>query len=148
MSWIGPQYLHRDLGLSPQQRRAVHRDAWKLWARDRKNLLLYLTLPVAYLLAIPFACDVGGAAARLVGAVGWPHMLARAAAPVVLFVVCFLGGGAILQRYRFAPCVYRAARQNGYDVCVRCGYWLKGLGADSTKCPECGADRPETPPPR
>lgn len=147
MSWIWPQYVHRDLGLSPQQRRAVRRDAWKIWAGDRKNILLYLTLPVAYLIAVPFASDVGGAAAKLVNAGGWLYRPARAAAPVVLFVLCFVGGGAMLQRYRFAPCVYRAMRQNGYDVCVGCGYWLKGLGAESKNCPECGAARPPTPPP-
>ncbi len=34
-----------------------------------------------------------------------------------------------------------AMRDIGRDVCVECGYWLRGLDADVTRCPECGADR-------
>ena len=30
-------------------------------------------------------------------------------------------------------------RRRGFDLCTRCGYWLKGLGPDQTRCPECGA---------
>lgn len=37
--------------------------------------------------------------------------------------------------------VRRAMRDLGYDVCIPCGYWLKGLADDVRKCPECGADR-------
>jgi hypothetical protein len=140
MSWIWPQYISPDLGLSAEERRAVYRDAWKLWARDRRNVLLYIALPVVYILIVPFANDLGGAAAGLVGGAGWPQMLGRAAAPIILLTVCFIGGGAVLQHYRFAPCVYRAARQRGHDVCTNCGYWLRGL-PPTGNCPECGRAR-------
>ena len=62
----------------------------------------------------------------------------------VLFLACFAGGGAVLQRYRFAPCVYRAMRLHGHDVCTRCGYWLRGLDEGTACCPECGTEREET----
>ncbi len=145
MNWLWPRHIPPELGLSREQRKTVRRAAWKLWARERRNLLLYLALPVTYLVAVRFMADVGGVAARLAGAPRWLHAATRAAAPVVWFVVCFVVGGAVLQRYRFAPCVYRALRQHGYDVCTKCGYWLKGLGANSDTCPECGAIRPEPP---
>jgi ssDNA-binding Zn-finger/Zn-ribbon topoisomerase 1 len=29
----------------------------------------------------------------------------------------------------------------GYDVCVKCGYWLKVLGEAIKRCPECGMAR-------
>jgi hypothetical protein len=94
-----------------------------------------------YVLAVFFAGDAGGGVARWLGASGWVHKLFRAAGPFVLFVLCFVLGGAVLQRLRFAPCVYRALRGHGYDVCTRCGYWLRGLGDDISRCPECGTPR-------
>lgn len=35
----------------------------------------------------------------------------------------------------------RALREIGRDVCVECGYWLRGLDNHVTRCPECGAGR-------
>jgi len=141
MSWIWPEYIHRDLPLTSRQRKAILRDAWKLWFANKWNILLYLALPALYLLTVFFASDVGGRVATLVGAGGLINKLFRAGAPVVLFVMCFVLGGAVLQRYRFAPCVYRATRRHGYDVCAKCGYWLRGLGDDIKRCPECGCAR-------
>jgi rubrerythrin len=36
---------------------------------------------------------------------------------------------------------YHRIRLEGFDVCTRCGYWLRGLGDDVRQCPECGAER-------
>ena len=141
MSWIWPDYVQRELPLTPQERKAVHREAWKLWWANKWNLILYLALPAFYLLTVFSASDVGGRLATLIGVGGWIHRLFRAGAPFVLFVACFVVGGAVLQRLRFAPCVYRALRYHGYEVCARCGYWLRGLGNDILRCPECGTLR-------
>jgi hypothetical protein len=146
MSWLWPEYINRDLPLTPAERKAIHRDAWRLWWSKRSNIALYLTLPAFYLLTVFSAGDVGGRIAELIGAGGLTHRLFRAASPFVLFVICFVVGGAILQRFRFAPCVYRATRQHGYGVCVRCGYWLKGLNDQTQRCPECGEKREAVPP--
>ena len=145
MSWIWPDYVNRDLQLTRKERKAIHRDAWRFWWGNKRNIGVYLTLPAFYLLTVFFAADFGGWVASLVGVTGPIHRLFRAAAPVVPFVVCFVLGGAALQRYRFAPCVYRATRAHGHDVCARCGYWLKGLDADIENCPECGTPRQPTP---
>ena len=32
-------------------------------------------------------------------------------------------------------------RAHGYDLCVGCGYDLRGLGPDVGCCPECGHER-------
>jgi len=40
---------------------------------------------------------------------------------------------------------YGALRLVGYDVCPRCGYWLRGLPEDEDRCPECGAKRQPMP---
>jgi hypothetical protein len=141
MSWIWPDYVQRELPLTPQDRKAVHRDAWKLWWANKWNLVLYLALPAVYLLTVFSASEAGGQLATLIGVGGWIHRLFRAGAPFALLVACFVVGGAVLQRLRFAPCVYRALRHHGYDVCAQCGYWLRGLGDDVLRCPECGMPR-------
>jgi hypothetical protein len=123
------------------QRKEVHRDAWKLWWANKRNIAFYLLLPACYMLLVWFSSDAGGWLASLIGVSGRTHKLFRAAAPLVLFVLCFVLGGAILQRYRFAPCVYRALRARGHGVCIRCGYWLRGLPDTSGRCPECGTER-------
>jgi len=38
-----------------------------------------------------------------------------------------------------------AVRDIGRDVCVRCGYWLRGLADDVPACPECGMKRESMP---
>ena len=145
MSWIWPEYVNRELPLSKRERKAIHRDAWRLWSANKWNILLYLALLAFYLFTVFFASDLGGRLATLIGAGGLTNKLFRAAAPFVLFVMCFVLGGAALQRYRFAPCVYEATRRHGYDVCAKCGYWLKGLDDDITRCPECGRQREAMP---
>ncbi len=141
MSWIWPDYISSDLPLTAKQRADIRRGAWRLWWARKWNLALYLALPTFYLLAVLFVSDVAGWTIGLLGIHGMPHRVVRAAAPIILLLVCFIGGGAVLQRCRFAPCVYQALRQHGYDVCRRCGYWLKGLDAETSHCPECGAPR-------
>ncbi len=138
MSWIWPEYINRELSLTRQERKAIHRDAWKLWLANKWNVVLYLALPAFYLLTVSFASGVSGRVATFIGVGGLIHKLFRAGAPFALFVICFFVGGAVLQRSRFAPCIHRATRQHGHDVCPKCGYWLKGLGAEIHRCPECG----------
>jgi hypothetical protein len=141
MSWIWPDYINRDLQLTREERKAIHHDAWKLWGRNRWNVAIYLALPAVFLVGVESAREVGAVIGGAVGAGGWILKLFRAGGLVALVVICFVIGGAVLQRIRFAPCVYRATRQRGHDVCTRCGYWLRGLGDDVGRCPECGAER-------
>lgn len=145
MSWVWPDYINPQLPLSKQQRKAIHRNAWRLWWADKWNIAIYLLLPVSYLLLVFVASDVGGWVATFLGASGLIYKLFRALAPAILFLGCFVLGGAVLQRYRFAPCVYRAIREHGHDVCLKCGYWLRGLPDDGGQCPECGAEREAMP---
>lgn len=37
-----------------------------------------------------------------------------------------------------------AMKEQGYDLCINCGYELKGLTVDIDLCPECGTDRKST----
>ena len=144
MSSIWPEYVARDLPLTRRQRKAVHRDAWKLWWANKWNIVVYLALPAFYLVIVPFASNLAGGLAAAVGAGGAVQKMSRAAGPILLFLLCFVLGGAILQRCRFAPCVYRALRRQGHDVCLECGYWLRGLDDKTARCPECGTQRATT----
>jgi len=138
MTWLWPDSINPDLGLSKGDRKTIHRAAWKLWWKDKRNVLVYSLLPATYLLLVLFAGDIVDIMAATFGAGSGVQKLLRGAAPAVLAILLFVIGGAVLQRYRFAPCVYRATRDHGHHVCLGCGYWLKGLGDDTTRCPECG----------
>jgi hypothetical protein len=137
---IWPSYVDPHLPVTKEDRKAIHREAWRLWAGNKWNIALYLCLPLAYVLGIPLVRDVAGMAAALLGAGGLAIRLSRAAALVLLTVACFVIGGVVLQRYRFAPLVYRATHRRGFDVCLKCGYWLRAL-PQGERCPECGAER-------
>ena len=43
--------------------------------------------------------------------------------------------------------VRRAMRDAGYDLCIHCGYELRGLDTSIGRCPECGAEREAFTPP-
>ena len=145
MSWLGPEHINPNLQLDPQERKVIYKEAWKLWWANKLNIPIYLIVPAIYILFVWFAADWGGKLAFSIGISGFAHKCVRAASPLIVFIVCFLAGGALLQRYRFAPCVYFCLGQHGYDVCLKCGYWLKGLDTETTHCPECGFSRNSTP---
>jgi hypothetical protein len=63
----------------------------------------------------------------------WASQVAYMA--VIWIVMAFFG------RYTRRPAVNIALRELGYDVCLRCGYWLRGLGQEIKHCPECGKER-------
>ncbi len=141
MNWGFPDYIHRDLPLTRKQRKTVYRAAWRLWWTNRWNLALHLTFCLVCFLALLNAADFGGWAASLVGIGGLPLKACRAASLLLVMIAAAVFIRAVLGRYRFAPCVYRVTRQQGYDVCINCGYWLKGLRNETKRCPECGAER-------
>ena len=44
--------------------------------------------------------------------------------------------------------VRQAMRDHGYDLCISCGYELRGLGDEVERCPECGSSREAMPKPK
>ena len=50
-----------------------------------------------------------------------------------------------LKRWRFAPLVFAELRARGFDVCLKCGYWLRDLDSSIIKCPVFGSPRPKPP---
>ncbi|MHC4383546.1 MAG: hypothetical protein ACYS0J_12010, partial [Planctomycetota bacterium] len=115
--------MDRHLPLTSQQRKEVHREAWRRWAANKWNLVLYLLLPAAYLLGLGVMRDAAGRMAWFLGAGSLLVGMSRALGMLLWAVLCFVVGGAVFQRYRFAPLVYAALRRHGHDVCPKCGYW-------------------------
>lgn len=52
---------------------------------------------------------------------------------------------AWMYRSLYVVPVRKAMRESGYDLCLGCGYELRGLDDTVERCPECGAPREATP---
>ncbi len=55
--------------------------------------------------------------------------------------------GCLLYRVFGRSEYYYRIRLEGFDVCLKCGYWLRALDDDVKQCPECGAKREPMPEP-
>ena len=74
---------------------------------------------------------IGRLASFMIGA-AIPAVIASVA---VVAVGYWLIWNVVLKAFR------AALAESGREVCVQCGYWLQGLSAEETRCPECGAER-------
>ena len=138
MSFLQLRYFNRDIPMSKKQRRAIYGDARKLWWKRRRNVALYCVAVVAGFFVVNVASDtvqclLSGTPPKLLGIIDVSLM---AAYGVVI--------GVVLERYCYGPLVRQVMRSHGFDICLKCGYWLRGLPDDSRRCPECG----ETTPPK
>jgi hypothetical protein len=138
MSFLQLRYFNRDIPLTKSERRAVYRDARKLWWNRRRNVGLY-TVMLAISMAVPnLLMRVLTSAARL-------GSVERGILTITLFGVCAVTLLVVLERYCYGPMVRRVMRAHGHDICGKCGYWLRGLGDDVKRCPECGTRREAMP---
>jgi hypothetical protein len=60
---------------------------------------------------------------------------------VAILAAIYWPWSAWMFRSMYVKPVRRAMRDEGWDVCIECGYDLRGLDGDSRSCPECGASR-------
>ena len=133
MNWPST-FIDPAIPLDRSDRRRVQRDAWKRWMTKRGNLMTYGVGLVTAMMIFMFLPDwIDG----IFGYHRWYFTVVAFGVYLGLLASLFL----ILRRYRFAPCVYAELRGRHFDVCMRCGYWLKGLDDDVAQCPECGATR-------
>lgn len=133
-----------DLSLTREQRRAVMRGLWRQLFRSPACVTTVVVWMVFVVAIPPWIGPMLQATLMRVGlSAGW----AKVAAIVVLGAVNIAVFTFFWLRLYVAG-VRAALRECGHDVCRNCGYWLRGLGADTTCCPECGAARePMEPPP-
>ncbi|UCD76601.1 MAG: hypothetical protein JSV91_06685 [Phycisphaerales bacterium] len=127
--------IPRELELTKQQRRKATKAAWPHIFRHP----LFIPAMAIWLAAVFVVPHTLGswldewARGQSVPAV-WSKLLAIGAVGIVSLAV-FTWMYAIL----FVRSIRLTLRDMGYEICVRCGYWLRGLGDDLTRCPECGA---------
>lgn len=150
--WLLFDYVDPQLSLTREERRRVRRQAWK--ARNvrvlgpaipgRSSLLTRLTggrpvrwvdvvsalIPPAVMLLVLLPTFLS---ARLPRWSIFPMLFVQATVSWILM--------ALLGRLSWKPRVNAALRELGYDVCRRCGYWLRGLSETVERCPECGHER-------
>ncbi len=66
---------------------------------------------------------------------------------LLLFAPTLWIWGCLLYGLFSRPEHYYRIRLEGFDICLKCGYWLRGLGDEITYCPECGTKREPMPEP-
>ncbi len=64
---------------------------------------------------------------------------------LLLFAPTLWIWGCLLYGLVSRPEHYHRIRLEGFDICLKCGYWLRGLGDEITNCPECGTKREPVP---
>ena len=118
-------YIDGDLPLTNKERGEIRRSAWKLWMRGWWHKSLY----VALFLFIGVIAAASG-------------MYLQTVWQMVILLTIYTGLSvlalSIVIRFCVAPLARGLLQERGIDVCIRCGYWLRGLGKDVTNCPECG----------
>ena len=122
-------YSDGDLPLTNKERREIRRSAWKLWMRDWRIKMLWWTSHLVWVLTMSIALTFGG--------VNFWQGLIIIMTCTGLLVICL----QIVERAYIVPLGRRLIRQRGIDVCIGCGYWLRGLEKEVTECPECGWGR-------
>ncbi len=137
MSFLIPNYINRDLPLTRQQRETIRKEAWKLWMKDWRNVLVYLAV-----ITVVF----GGALLLgwFMGRAGWVLPAGTLLLILVLYTALAFFANSLFYRFRFAPLVRRVIQRYGYETCNKCGHWMRGLTTDAERCPECGAPREST----
>jgi hypothetical protein len=132
--WLG--YVDRDLPLTREQRLEAQARANILGDRvpGLRNRIILITL------ALPVGVIGGGPVlafwlARVIPINGTLAFLGYVAACVI---AVWLYMRLVWSWY--ARPLRQALREMGHDVCTECGYWLRDLPPESTRCPECGAE--------
>lgn len=135
--WLHLGFIHTRLPLTAAQRVEIDRRSHAYAMKQRWfRRMLFLASAV-----LPFAVIGGGLAASI----GLQQIIPSAS---VAWSIGFLGLCAlsVALYLRIVWSWYKrptrmALRDLGYEICVRCGYWLRGLADDVKRCPECGAAR-------
>lgn len=140
--WLLFHYVPPDLKLSRAQRREARRRARNLFRSTPRTFLT--SFGIAIMLGVVWA----GVSAfftyldPLVLRGYYPLLVIGAWASSVVFAWIAL---ALAGRMMYSRAHREALREMGYDVCALCGYWLRGLPPDASRCPECGAPHEPVP---
>lgn len=138
LRWLVGNFADPEFNLTPRQQRAVTDLAHRKYLSRIRLALWTIVMVIVGCVSIGLGWDP---LSTLLVAWGVPS--ARLAA-LVLLVASPCVASAWLYQFIYRRPVRLAMRELGYDICVSCGYRLQGLDASITRCPECGAARPQT----
>ncbi len=132
--WLLFDYVDPQLSLTREERGQVRQRAWKgtqlTSARPRWVDVVGAMIPAPVMLLVLLPAFLS---ARFPPWSIFPTLFVQVTVSWILT--------ALLGRLSWKPRVNAALRELGYDVCRRCGYWLRGLSDTVDRCPECGHDR-------
>ncbi len=132
--WLLFDYVDPQLSLTREERGQVRQRAWKgtqlTSARPRWVDVVGAMIPAPVMLLVLLPAFLS---ARFPPWSIFPTLFVQVTVSWILT--------ALLGRLSWKPRVNAALRELGYDVCRRCGYWLRGLSETVERCPECGHDR-------
>lgn len=135
--WLWGNYIEPEWKLSRAESREVHRIVKKRYVRPVALFGLTGTwLVIIYGSAWLLHGPVAGGMARLGLQYPTSWLVGMVLILLPLMVVAIWSF-----RWVYTRPVRMAMRELGYDVCPRCGYWLRGLDSEVARCPECGAER-------
>ena len=140
LRWLLGNFTDRQYKLSRRDQHRLSMAAHKKylsWRRFWGYSLVVIAVPIgfAYRFGIPAALD-------WLGLTGQTSAHTWAFAVVSLLVWPY---SAWAYRALYIKPVRRAMRDHGYDLCIGCGYELRGLSDDVERCPECGSPREPMP---
>lgn len=126
-------YIDPALGIDKKTRRSIQRAAWRRWNKKPLNGLIFGFAMATPILIIPTLNHNPNLIPSL-SSISFFLML-------ITGLIYGLSIVIVLQRFRFAQCVYAELQSRGYQVCLKCGYWLRDLNETIANCPECGCVR-------
>jgi predicted RNA-binding Zn-ribbon protein involved in translation (DUF1610 family) len=141
--WLIGDHIDPALKLTREERREVRRRAHRLcgtaWRRYGDLVLLILIMFAPVWIAWPLSTIHEGGQTD-VTFVEWCVLAIFLVWMPLSPFIWVLAHALFAYRYR-RPYVFMALQSMGYEVCGRCGYRLRGLGEEATRCPECGEPR-------
>ncbi len=136
---LHPSLIDPALPIDARTRRKIRRAAWRKWNENPARGITFGILGAAPLLCTPYLPR--SFAGRQIGI---PTLILVA----LVFLIYMFMLSQILKRFWYAPFVYNELRNRGFDVCDKCGYWLRDLDRSIAQCPECGRQCDAMPPRR
>ncbi len=125
----------------------LSRDQWRMVSRRSSVDLLRHPLRVAACLGVQmapvliFGVLIQNAGPLLIGPTGpVNHFMLIVVLAILVLCAAQIVTTVWVLRNIYGPHLRRAMRDVGWEVCIKCGYSLRGL-EDVKRCPECGAER-------
>ncbi len=144
LRWLLFDYSDPDLPLSFWERHKLawrHIPFWKLPVSLRWRRIIFAlgtALPVFVVLPLS-AVAITAMELRINRGGQFVPLLILPAVPAFWIWACVMYGFVLRTEH------YHRIRLEGFDVCLKCGYWLRGLEEDVMNCPECGVKREAMP---